>query len=272
MRRVPAIIPVLAVVTLTIVAATGPAAARASGRYDVTLTLSKSTAFVNDSVRFHGSVRTATGKVASGTVIIQKRRASGGSWISWRTDRLDARGVYSKRVRMTAAPRTWEFRARMPGDTRNDRGFSPLRRLRVTGPTAAEAKVIALVNAQRTKRGLRPVQVRYDLTRAARAHSGEMARRNILTHSCANGDSLATRLRRYGYTTSGCSYWRVGENIAWGTQGSLRATPSAIVAAWMKSSSHRRVILTGTFRDVGVGIKAADGRRWFTLDMGRRIR
>lgn len=271
MRRVLTFITLLAAVTLIAAATVGTATARASGSYDVTLTLSKSTAFVNDYVRFHGSVHTASGKTASGTVVIQKRRASGGSWISWRTDRLDAGGAFSKRVRMTSR-RTWEFRAKMPGDSRNDRGFSPLRRLRVNGPTAAEAKVLRLVNAQRTKRGLRPVKVRYDLTRAARAHSAEMARRRILTHSCANGDSVATRLRSYGYTTSGCSYWRVGEDIAWGTQGSLHATPTAIVAAWMKSTSHRRVILTSNFRDAGVGIKSADGRSWFTLDLGRRIR
>jgi uncharacterized protein YkwD len=42
----------------------------------------------------------------------------------------------------------------------------------------------------------------------------------------------------------------VAQNIAWGT--GTEATPAAIVAAWMASPPHRRVILTGSFRDAGV--------------------
>ena len=53
----------------------------------------------------------------------------------------------------------------------------------------------------------------------------------------------------------------------------------AIVGQWMKSSTHRAVILTKTFRDLGVGAvsckgySGVSGTVWiFTLDLGRRIR
>jgi uncharacterized protein YkwD len=42
----------------------------------------------------------------------------------------------------------------------------------------------------------------------------------------------------------------VAQNIAWGM--GLDASPARIVAAWMASPPHRRVILTRSFRDAGV--------------------
>jgi uncharacterized protein YkwD len=45
------------------------------------------------------------------------------------------------------------------------------------------------------------------------------------------------------------------QNIGWGT--GTQATPTAIVAAWIASPPHRRIMLTAGFRDVGVGATAA---------------
>ncbi len=273
MKRALILITLLAAATLLAQGALASSPAEAAGPDDVTLGLSRSTAFVNGYVTFRGSVHTASGARASGAVTIQKRRASGGSWADWRSDKLSADGVFVKRVRMTSSNRVWEFRALTTGKGAGATGGSPVRELRVKGPTRTEARIISLVNKQRAKRGLRPVRVRYDLTRAARAHSRDVARRNSLTHRSANGDSPGSRLRRYGYTSSGYRSWSVGENIAWGRYGTLHATPTAIVAAWMKSYSHRKVILRKLFRDVGVGVaKSGSGRRYFTLDMGRRRR
>ena len=96
----------------------------------VTFKVSRSSAPVNTKVKYSGTVRTSTGRAGSGVVTIQKRRASGGSWIKWRTHRLNARGNYSITVKMTNR-RTWYFRARMPGNAVNRTGFSAQRKLRV---------------------------------------------------------------------------------------------------------------------------------------------
>jgi uncharacterized protein YkwD len=142
-----------------------------------------------------------------------------------------------------------------------------------TTPTSTEKQVIKLVNKERTKRGLAPVKFKSSLTYAARAHSSEMARRGKLTHTSANGNSFARRLMKHGYTRSGYRSWSAGEDIARAKKGSLYATPTVIVSSWMKSSAHRAVILRSKFRDVGVGIRTSrSGMRYFTLDMGRRIR
>jgi uncharacterized protein YkwD len=272
-KRALTLITLLAVLALLVQGAADPPAAEAADSCDVTLGLSRSKAFVNDYIKFRGSAHTSSGRHASGTVTIQKRRAPGGSWADWRTDGLDADGVFVKRVRMTSSNRVWEFRVRMPAIGLDDTGYSPVRTLTVQGPNPTETNIINLVNKQRTTRGLRPVRVRYDLTRAARVHSRDMARRNRLTHRSGNGDSTGRRLRRYGYTSNGYRYWSVGEDIAWGRYGTQDATPETIVRRWMRSSAHRKIILKRVFRDAGVGVaKSGSGRRYFTLDMGRRTR
>ena len=70
-------------------------------------------------------------------------------------------------------------------------------------PTKAEKKVIALVNRERAKNGLAPVKLNPALTRAARAHARQMARRGVLTHRSAKGDTVARRLVRHGYKRAG---------------------------------------------------------------------
>jgi hypothetical protein len=98
--------------------------------WKVTLKLSKSSVKVNTKVKYSGTVRTSTGRAGSGVVTIQKRRASGGSWIKWRTHRLNASGNYSITVKMTKRQTSF-FRAKMPGNAVNRTGYSAQRKLRV---------------------------------------------------------------------------------------------------------------------------------------------
>jgi uncharacterized protein YkwD len=140
-------------------------------------------------------------------------------------------------------------------------------------PTSAEKKVVRLVNKERVKRGLAPLRLKASLLRAARAHSRQLARRGVLTHTSANGDGVARRLIRHGFKRRGYRYWTVGENIARASSGSLLSTPVGAMSLWMASPAHRRVILKRSVRNVGVGIARSDGgQRYFTLDVGRRVR
>jgi hypothetical protein len=101
----------------------------------VTLSLSSAQVAVDTEVTYKGTVRTASGAPASGTVTVQKRLAPDGDWITWRTASLSSTGAYSVAVTMTSAPRTWQFRTRMPGDGDvNLTGTSPVRELEVVIP------------------------------------------------------------------------------------------------------------------------------------------
>jgi uncharacterized protein YkwD len=139
-----------------------------------------------------------------------------------------------------------------------------------------EKQLIACINKQRSKHGLPKLRVNAKLVDAARGHSAEMGELKYFGHDSASGEDWSSRVVRYGYTRHGFSYWKTGENIYWGA--SLFSSPVACVNAWMKSAPHRAVMLTRTFRDVGVGavktqtgFAGVNGVVWFfTLDLGRR--
>jgi uncharacterized protein YkwD len=140
-----------------------------------------------------------------------------------------------------------------------------------------EKQVLTLVNKQRAKHNLARLWVNTQLVNAARTHSTEMAQKKYFSHSSANGETWSSRIIRHGYTRSGCSYWRAGENIYYGS--GLYSSPVAVVKAWMASKPHRAVILTKVYRNIGIGAAKTDGGYakcdgtvwFFTLDLGRRI-
>ena len=103
--------------------------------YAVTLDLSAADVLVDTKVTYAGTVKTASGAPASGTVTVQKRLAPDGAWLNWRTATLSDTGAYSVAVVMTSAPRDWQFRSRMLGDgAANLTGVSPVRALQVVVP------------------------------------------------------------------------------------------------------------------------------------------
>jgi uncharacterized protein YkwD len=138
--------------------------------------------------------------------------------------------------------------------------------------TKIERAVMDAVNAERTARGLPALRCSASLTRAARDHARSMAHNAFFSHTGLNGDSVAERVRRHGYGSAGCRVWMVGETLAKATVGAQTPDAEQIVSGWMQSSPHRRVILTRSLRDAGVGVRAGGGWRYYTLDLGRRAR
>jgi uncharacterized protein YkwD len=143
--------------------------------------------------------------------------------------------------------------------------------------TPKEKQVVTLVNKIRANHGLAKLAVKPSLVRAARRHSAEMGAEQYFDHDSYNGESFARRLIRNGYKRAGFSFWKVGEDIAWGS--GLYSTPEVIVDDWMHSKAHRAVILTKCFRNIGIGVRVCDAGygdctdpvTFFTLDLGRRI-
>ena len=115
---------------------------------------------------------------------------------------------------------------------------------------AADA-TFCLVNAERTSRGLSSLRRDSDLAQAARGHSKDMVRRDYFAHTSPSGDTLKDRLREAGYGSRGQG-WRAGENLGWGT--AARATPNALVDAWLESPGHRKILLADDYRELGVGV------------------
>lgn len=111
--------------------------------------------------------------------------------------------------------------------------------------------VVCEINELRTERGLARVSPDRRLERAGEAYARDMVRRGFFSHVSPEGAGSVDRLRGTGYIT-GAVAWRVGEVLAWGR--AARSTPAATVDAWMHSPPHRRVLLNGRYRDIGVGV------------------
>ena len=111
---------------------------------------------------------------------------------------------------------------------------------------------LCLVNAERTKRNRKPLRANRRLGRSAQAYSRQMVLDRFFAHVCPRGTTLNTRARAARYLNRSVRDYALGENLGWGS-GTL-STPKSIVRAWMRSSKHRKAILTRRFRDAGVGI------------------
>lgn len=134
----------------------------------------------------------------------------------------------------------------------------------LTVPTTATERADAaratacLVNVERTSRSLPALRRDKDLAKAAREHAGDMVRRAYFAHTSPTGGDLGDRIRRAGYGRPGDG-WRAGENIGWGT--GVKATPNALVDAWLDSPPHRKIMLSRRFKELGVGVATgAPGR------------
>lgn len=129
---------------------------------------------------------------------------------------------------------------------------------------AREKRLLTLHNDARKNHGLRPFCVHPALQKAARAHSEDMIQRDYFSHITKGSDEDAcTRIRRFGYRWAYC-----GENIGY------NATPDGMFRSWMRSSFHRRNILDGRFREIGIGARTGDyidsRTTMYTVDFGAR--
>lgn len=146
-----------------------------------------------------------------------------------------------------------------------------------TSLSVARDTTLCLLNEERTSRGLRPLREHSELRSAAQSYAELMDDHNFFDHVSPAGSTMVDRLKRgTGYLRSGRS-WVVGENLAWGAGGA--ETPARIVRAWMRSPGHRKNILNGRFRDIGIGItdgapvagvSAASGAATYVNNFGAR--
>ncbi|MFG3009695.1 CAP domain-containing protein [Streptomyces cinerochromogenes] len=118
------------------------------------------------------------------------------------------------------------------------------------------AEILQLVNAERAKAGCQALTINPALTKAAQAHSEDMASHQNMSHTGSDGSNPGDRITAAGYTWS--SY---GENVAYGY-----STAEQVMAGWMTSPGHRANILNCGFKEIGVGL-AQPGSYW-TQDFG----
>jgi len=108
---------------------------------------------------------------------------------------------------------------------------------------SVEEELVEATNAERVRRGLRPLEVCRKLMSTARRHTAWMANRRSMTHG------------RYP----------VAENIASGQNTTRQA-----ISAWMNSSGHRANMLNPNNTKMGVAAyQAANGQVYWTQQFTR---
>ncbi|UXY25625.1 CAP domain-containing protein [Streptomyces sp. HUAS TT20] len=118
------------------------------------------------------------------------------------------------------------------------------------------ARIVQLVNAERAKVGCSALTLNATLSKAAQAHSADMAAHQNMSHTGSDGSSPGDRITRAGYTWSA-----YGENVAYGY-----STPESVMAGWMASPGHKANILNCSFKEIGVGL--AQPNSFWTQDFG----
>ena len=106
-----------------------------------------------------------------------------------------------------------------------------------------EAEMLDLVNKERTKRGLKPLQFDPDLVPVARAHSQDMFAKGYFAHDNLDGKDPFDRMR-----AAGIRFQSAGENLA------LAQTVEIAHVNLMNSPGHKANILNPAFGRVGIGI------------------
>jgi uncharacterized protein YkwD len=119
----------------------------------------------------------------------------------------------------------------------------------LVGNEATEATTLCLLNEERAGHGIAPLTLDEQLSQSALRHSQDMVAKKYFEHDSLDGRSFLERILATGWQVPS---WIVGENLAWGA--GERATPAAIVQAWMNSPGHRVNVLDWTFRSIGMGI------------------
>jgi len=119
---------------------------------------------------------------------------------------------------------------------------------RAATPDDYEQRLLALVNAERAHRGLRPMRLSTCAEAYAERWSSYLARYEVFRHQ-----SLAPMLRS-------CRARQVGENIG---NGSVSA--EAMVQTWMASPMHRANILNPSFTYIGLGATRSSHGRWYAV-------
>lgn len=135
-----------------------------------------------------------------------------------------------------------------------------------------EKEIHSLINKERQNQGLSLLSWNNTLSRTARKHSQDMAKRSYFSHNSPEGHDFSYRYRQEGYSCGVSvkeTIYMGAENIFqnnlydrvvyvgrvarydWNT---MRKIAESTVQGWMNSPGHRKNILTPHWRSEGIGV------------------
>lgn len=117
------------------------------------------------------------------------------------------------------------------------------------------------INQERRRLNLPQFRMSPRLVRGAQLHACDNANHNRLSHYGTDGSSPGDRVLRVGY-----NFDFITENVAIGY-----ADAEQVLAAWLRSSTHRKNIFEPRTRELGVAVaRGRDGRMHWVMNGGLR--
>src|SRR3989304_2374531 len=110
------------------------------------------------------------------------------------------------------------------------------------------SEVINLTNQKRVEAGLPALEYSAPLTQAAKAKGEHMIAQDYWAHVAPDGTDPWSFFLNSGY-----KYRYAGENLARDF-----TNPTSAVDAWMASPSHRENMLSGKYKEIGIGVVEGD--------------
>lgn len=130
--------------------------------------------------------------------------------------------------------------------------------------SGTEARIFALINAERQHQGLPALVYNAQLDRMAKIQAANMARLQKMAHTLPESQTptLGSRATYVGYP-----FGRLSENVAEGYPNA-----ETVVKGWMTSSGHRHNLLDAGVEETGIGIaRAPGGGLYFCQVFGKRL-
>ncbi len=124
--------------------------------------------------------------------------------------------------------------------------------------TRVTAATLCLIEHERLAYRLAPLRSNGSLRRIGSKQASEMVIGEYFGDDSLSGWTPMQRIEASAYAARARNL-SAGQNIGWGS-GAL-ATPAAMVRAWMLSPPHREIMLSGGYRDIGIGIAPAAPQR-----------
>jgi len=127
------------------------------------------------------------------------------------------------------------------------------------GAARHEERMLADINDERERRGLRPLRRDRRLDQAAADHTRRMARARRLAHQLRGEPNLRTRI-----AATGLRFSTVGENVGYSTR------VEDLHPNLMRSRGHRAHLLSSKYDAIGLAIARSDERFYVTQTFARR--
>ncbi len=159
------------------------------------------------------------------------------------------------RTAMLSNPAPKRTVTKPPASTQADRNFKN------TALNIAQAR--AMINSYRQKNGLGQLSLDAQLTKAAHAHSRDLAKWDRISHYGSDGSNPWDRVRRTGYKAR-----LAAENV-----GTGQNTLKEVFAGWKKSPGHNKNLLLKDAKHMGIALvydAKTEFKTFWTLVIGSK--